>query len=151
MTPSASGAANARSSFFDGRGSKARGGTARCVQFLGAQTAIGSAATARENDMPWFLDQIGPAASRVRSPQEPADPDFSAADLKIAEQYIYRYASLCLLRTKRANQLTTLTALQPQPVHGARQPEPQACKNYTAPSAEYRLHVNIINKPYKGA
>ena len=31
----------------------------------------------------------------------------------------------------------------------SRQPEPQACKNYTAPSAEYRLHVNILNRPYK--
>ena len=30
---------------------------------------------------------------------------------------------------------------------GARQPEPQACKNYTAPSAEYRLHVNFLNRP----
>ena len=55
-----------------------------------------------------------------------------------------------LLRTKRANQLTTLAALQPQLVQGARQPEPQACKNYTAPSAEYRLHVNILSRPYKG-
>ena len=40
MTPSASGAANARStSFFDGRGSKARGGTARCVHVLTSITA----------------------------------------------------------------------------------------------------------------
>ena len=40
MTPSASGAANARStSFFDGRGLKARGGTARSVHVLTSITA----------------------------------------------------------------------------------------------------------------
>ena len=31
-------------------------------------------------------------------------------------------------------------------VHGARQPEPQAYKTYTAPSAEYCLHANILNR-----
>ena len=40
MTPSASGAANARlTSFFDGRGSKPRGGTVRCVHVLRSITA----------------------------------------------------------------------------------------------------------------
>ena len=122
---------------------------------LGAQTATAAAATARE----WYapvLYQIGPAASRARSPQEPAEPNFSAAapqDKKNAKQYICRYASLCrgLLRAKRANQLTTLAAFQPQPVHGARQPEPQACENYTAPSAEYRLSVNNLIGRIKAA
>ena len=123
---------------------------------LGAQPATAAAATARENDTPRFcINWTRSIPSRARSPQEPADPEFSAAgpqDKKIAEQYIYRYASVCrgLLRAKRANQLTTHAALQPQPVHGARQPELQACENYTAPSAEYRLPVNKLNKPYKG-
>ena len=146
MTPCASGAANTRSTSFEARGSKARGGTARCRQVLAlittplhlAHKPLPPPRRPREIMIAPVLYQIGPTASRVRSPQELADPDFTD-----------RYASLCRgpLRAKRANQLTTLAALQPQPVHGARQPEPQACKNYTASSAEYRLHVN---RPYKG-
>ena len=48
--------------------------------------------------------------------------------------------------SKASQPINDFCALRPQPVHGARQPEPQACKTYTAPSAEYCLHVNILNR-----
>ena len=146
--------------FFDGRGSKARGGIAKCVHVLTSITA-----------------PLHSAHKRPPPPRQPRERMIRPGSVSNWTRSIPRSIITgtcrprffgCRSKNCGVEHLSvrifmprpfTIEASQPindscgspaTALHGARKPEPQACKNYTAPSAEYHLHVTVLNRPYKG-
>ena len=159
---SPSGAANARStSFFDGRGSEARGGTARCVHVLASITA-----------------PLHSAHKRLPRPRRPRERMIRPGSVSNWTRSIRRSITTGTCRPRlfggkppRSRNCgavnLSVRIFMPRPfMSKARQPINDSCgspatarsrssatrarENYTAQSAEYRLHVNILNRPYKG-